>query len=253
MCGGRSTAVRASRRNGVTKVVVVGAGIAGLGAAYSMQKAGVEVSVLESTPHVGGRMRSMEWNGAWIDLGAEFIATPGFDEMLFHELGIMKDRVAYPGGDVSFNVWRNGAAHPFSYTDPSGVLRFGGLTWWRRPVWRGCCRRTCGCTARLGGRYDEPWRGAWADDESVGEWLGRVAPAFSSTSSSRCSSSTAGGSPRTSRRARSSATVAHPAAPDRSGRSGGPRHRHAGARGPPRRDDRAHASPRSTSSATRSR
>ncbi len=162
----------------MTKVVVVGAGIAGLGAAYSMQKAGVEVSVLEATPHVGGRMRSMEWNGAWIDLGAEFIATPGFDEMLFHELGIMKDRVSYPGGDVSFNVWRNGAAHPFSYTDPSGVLRFGGLTWWEKARMAGMLPAYLRMYRELGGRYEEPWRGAWADDESVGEWLGRVAPAF---------------------------------------------------------------------------
>ena len=160
----------------VTKVVVVGAGIAGLGAAYSMHKAGVEVTVLEATPHVGGRMRSREWNGAWIDLGAEFIATPGFDEMLFHELGIMKDRLTYPGGEVSFNMWRDGEAHRFSYTDASGVLRFGGLTWWEKARLAGMLPAYVRMWRELGGRVEEPWRGAWADDESVGEWLARVAP-----------------------------------------------------------------------------
>jgi oxygen-dependent protoporphyrinogen oxidase len=162
----------------MAKVVVVGAGIAGLGAAYSMHKAGVDVSVLEATPHVGGRMRSTEWNGAWIDLGAEFIATPGIDEMLFHELGIMKDRLEYPGGDVSFDIWRDGHAHRFSYTDPRGILRFTGLSTWEKLRMAAMLPAYARMWRELRGRYFEPWRGAWADDESIETWLGRVSPAF---------------------------------------------------------------------------
>jgi len=162
----------------MTRVVVVGAGIAGLGAAYSLQKAGVEVSVLESMPEAGGRMRSREWNGAWIDLGAEFIATPGFDEMLFHELGIMKDRLDYPGGDVSFNVWRDGRAHQFSYTDPKGILRFTGMSWWEKARLAAMVPAYLRQYRQTDGHYDEPWRGAWADDQSVETWLSKVSPAF---------------------------------------------------------------------------
>ncbi|MGC2493796.1 MAG: FAD-dependent oxidoreductase [Candidatus Binatus sp.] len=40
------------------KVVVVGAGMAGLSAAYRLRKAGVDVTVLESNDHVGGRVRT---------------------------------------------------------------------------------------------------------------------------------------------------------------------------------------------------
>lgn len=162
----------------MAKVVVVGAGIAGLGAAYKLQKEGVEVSVLEATPHIGGRMRSMEWNGAWIDLGAEFIATPGFEDSLFEELGIMEERIAYPSGDVSFNVWRDGRAHHFSYTNPTGVLKFSGMSVLDRlrlvkmlPAYLRQKRETAG-------EYSEPWRGAWADDESIETWLSKVNRGF---------------------------------------------------------------------------
>jgi len=162
----------------MAKVVVVGAGIAGLGAAYSLQKAGVEVSVLEATSQVGGRMRSMEWNGAWIDLGAEFIATPGFEESLFEELGIVDQRMAYPGGDVSFDVWRDGRAHHFSYTDPTGVLKYSGMSVLDRLRLVKLLPAYLRMRREVGEHYDEPWRGAWADDQSVETWLARVNPGF---------------------------------------------------------------------------
>ncbi len=162
----------------MAKVVVVGAGIAGLGAAYALQKQGVDVAVLESTPHVGGRMRSMEWNGAWIDLGAEFIATPGFEDTIFDELGIAGDRLTYPGGDVSFSVWRDGTAHEFNYTDPKGILRFTGMSVWDRLRMAKMLPAFLRQRRESDGRWDEPWRGAWADDQSVETWLSRLNPSF---------------------------------------------------------------------------
>ncbi|MBS3754060.1 MAG: FAD-dependent oxidoreductase, partial [Anaerolineales bacterium] len=39
-----------------TSALVIGAGIAGLTAAYQLQKRGLEVRVLEARDHVGGRM-----------------------------------------------------------------------------------------------------------------------------------------------------------------------------------------------------
>jgi oxygen-dependent protoporphyrinogen oxidase len=160
----------------MARVVVVGAGVAGLGGAYALQKQGVEVKVLESTPHVGGRMRSKEWNGTWIDLGAEFIATPGFEEELFDELGIIDDRLTYPGGEVKFDVWRRGAAHEFNYTRPSGILRFGGMTWWEKLQMLRVVPAYVKMARTMRGHGLEPWRGAWADDASVQDWLEPRAP-----------------------------------------------------------------------------
>jgi protoporphyrinogen/coproporphyrinogen III oxidase len=160
------------------KVIVVGAGIAGLGAARALAKQGVTVSVLEADSIVGGRMRSREWNGAWIDLGAEFIATPGFEDDLFEELGILGERLAYPGGNVTFHVWRDGAAHEFCYTEPTGILRFTGMRFGEKLRLLGMVPGFIRMQRALDGRYEEPWRGAWADDRSVEDWLARVSPAF---------------------------------------------------------------------------
>ena len=56
-------------------VVVIGAGIAGLTAAYRMQQAGHQVRVFESTAQVGGRMISIHWQGRRIDPGTETCVT----------------------------------------------------------------------------------------------------------------------------------------------------------------------------------
>src|SRR5438105_1797469 len=56
------------------RVVVVGAGFAGLAAADELQRGGAEVVVLEARERVGGRVwtRALP-NGASVEMGAEFI------------------------------------------------------------------------------------------------------------------------------------------------------------------------------------
>lgn len=54
------------------KVIVIGAGIAGLTAAYYLWKQGMDVEVLESSSRVGGRMTSDTSEGYTIDRGAHF-------------------------------------------------------------------------------------------------------------------------------------------------------------------------------------
>jgi monoamine oxidase len=82
----------AVRTNTSPKVAVVGAGIAGLNAAYQLQKAGVSVTVYEARPRVGGRIRSETGaiaEGLVTDLGAELINSDHVDMLaLVEEFGL---------------------------------------------------------------------------------------------------------------------------------------------------------------------
>ena len=63
----------ASGGRGASRVVVVGAGMAGLAAASRLQAAGVEVVVVEARDRVGGRVRTGRLDGVPVDLGASWI------------------------------------------------------------------------------------------------------------------------------------------------------------------------------------
>ena len=56
-------------------VVVVGAGIAGAGAANRLRHNGFEVTVLEAEPYVGGRTATLRQDGFKIDLAATMLLT----------------------------------------------------------------------------------------------------------------------------------------------------------------------------------
>jgi len=71
------------------KVVVVGAGMAGLAAAYRLRKAGVDVTVLESSGHVGGRVGTESRDGYMIERGAQLITSTYRNALgLVKELGL---------------------------------------------------------------------------------------------------------------------------------------------------------------------
>jgi oxygen-dependent protoporphyrinogen oxidase len=78
---------------GRERVIVVGGGIAGLTAAYELQKRGFDVEVLERDATPGGRMRSERHGEFVVDRGAQFIAS-SYRNMraLVDELGL-KPRV----------------------------------------------------------------------------------------------------------------------------------------------------------------
>jgi len=104
----------------VAAIVVVGGGIAGLSAAWKLQRAGHDVEVIEREAVAGGRMRS-ERHGAFVlDRGAQFIAS-GYRELrgVAAEVGVA-DRIL-PVRQARNALLREGALHAGDYDD---VMRF---------------------------------------------------------------------------------------------------------------------------------
>lgn len=99
------------------KVVVVGGGLAGLSAAYTLKKAGVIADVYEAGSHVGGRCRND------YDEGYEFFVGAGSTEpqwattfQYLNELGIM-DLVQQQAGESGIGTYTKGKPR---------IMRFGG-------------------------------------------------------------------------------------------------------------------------------
>jgi len=61
----------------VERVVVVGAGIAGLTAANALAHGGVECVVVEARDRIGGRLHTVDLGGSPVDLGGSWIHMPG--------------------------------------------------------------------------------------------------------------------------------------------------------------------------------
>ncbi len=73
-------------------IVVIGAGIAGLTAAYELSKGGFDVTVFEASDRVGGRMSTDRCDGFVIDRGAQFLSD-GYAVIgrLVAELGLQRE------------------------------------------------------------------------------------------------------------------------------------------------------------------
>jgi monoamine oxidase len=81
------------------RVLVIGAGMAGLTAARRLAEAGKPVLVLEARDRVGGRIRTLREEGEVLELGAEFIhGHPPELWHLIHEAGL--DTYALDGTDA---------------------------------------------------------------------------------------------------------------------------------------------------------
>ena len=119
----------------MSRVVVVGAGVAGLTAARDLVGAGHDVLVLESAPRVGGKLRREEVAGVAVDVGAEAMLNrrpEGVD--LARELGLP---IEHPTVAAS-RIWTRGQLRPLprslmgipldlSQLEASGVLSPAGL------------------------------------------------------------------------------------------------------------------------------
>jgi phytoene desaturase len=69
------------------RVIIIGAGPGGLAAAMLLAKAGLEVTILERQPRVGGRTSPIEGDGYRFDLGPTFFLYPQILEEIFTAVG----------------------------------------------------------------------------------------------------------------------------------------------------------------------
>jgi len=151
----------------MTAVIVIGAGIAGLTAAYRLAQLNLNVAVLEAEPRVGGRMSTDRIEGYVFDRGAQFLSN-GYTVIgrLLDELGLSPTfslTSGWTGIVRAGKVRRMNAAYPWSLA-ASGLLGWGEML------------QTALASLRLLG---STWRQSlsdysqWAaqDDADASEWI----------------------------------------------------------------------------------
>lgn len=102
----------------MSRFVVVGAGITGLTAAYRLTTAGHDVTVLEASDRIGGKLQTSPFAGApAVDEGADvFLARVPWATDLCSELGLADDLISPSAASAS--VWWSGKMHPI----PAGLV-----------------------------------------------------------------------------------------------------------------------------------
>lgn len=108
-------------------IVVVGAGIAGMTAAFRLQQAGHPVKILEAEDRAGGRMRTVERRGYHMDLAA-ILLIENYRQMrdLVRDLGI-EDTTLRTNNQVG--IRRDGRIHRMRANRPTDLKRSGLLPW----------------------------------------------------------------------------------------------------------------------------
>ena len=114
-------------------VLVVGAGLAGLAAAYELSKSGFGVTVLEARSRAGGRVRTYRdpfADGLYAEMGAEYVdAEDEYDHKYCKEFGLkvmtakLYDGIFLRGQRIAMRALRDGSAPlPFAGTRPGQLF-----------------------------------------------------------------------------------------------------------------------------------
>lgn len=104
----------------MTRVAVVGGGITGLAAAWELLGAGAEVTVLEASDRLGGKILTDEIGGRPVDLGPDaFVARTPEALQLCRELGLVDELVRAATDQAA--VWLRGKLRPLPHDVVLGV------------------------------------------------------------------------------------------------------------------------------------
>ena len=108
--------------------IVIGAGIAGLTAAYQIKKAGNDVLVLDMNNYVGGRMANVEWEGFLVDIGAKFVTTADKSLLkMVDELGLSDQMVKSDEG-LTITIYRDGKLHSANFLSIPSYFSWSGVS-----------------------------------------------------------------------------------------------------------------------------
>jgi oxygen-dependent protoporphyrinogen oxidase len=151
------------------RVVVVGAGLAGLTAAFRLRQAGFEVLVLESSDRVGGRVRTLERDGYRVDVGASILMS-SYRNMaaLIDDAGLREAVV--PASDLT-GFLRGGTVHRFHNHSLAGLARTGLVSLEAKARTLPVALDVLRAGKRLS--WSDPAQAAAWDGETVREYLDR--------------------------------------------------------------------------------
>jgi monoamine oxidase len=152
--------VQHGRLHRVRDVAVVGAGLAGLTAARELQRAGLDVVVLEARDRVGGRVESVELAGRRVDVGGTWIG-PGQE---------LVAALAEESGLATYPTPEYGRAVLLTEHGPRAPRRDALRRPRRTLARRRLSRRIEALAATVS--TDEPWTSGH-DDDTFAAWLGR--------------------------------------------------------------------------------
>ncbi len=159
------------------KVIVIGAGLAGLAAAYRLSGEGWEVEVLEREERPGGRCATVSEAGFLFDTGAQYFRD-SYDSALKTAIGLgMGERFRVPGERPG--VYLDGEVNHFAprSANPAGLLPWKALG--RRAIidFPVAALRLVARYRSYNLRFPEWWRDG--DDRTAREFLGgRVSARF---------------------------------------------------------------------------
>jgi len=101
-------------------VAIIGAGIAGLAAAYFLRDEPVQVTVLDGAPRVGGKLAVAEVAGARLDVGAEALLARRPEGTGLIRAAGLAGRLVDPGTTAA-RIWSRGQLHPLPARQFMGV------------------------------------------------------------------------------------------------------------------------------------
>ncbi len=106
----------------MNQVVIIGAGLAGLSCALSLEAAGVAVTLLEASDTPGGRVRTDMVNGFHLDRGFQVLLTAYPEARRLLDYSGLQLKKFQPGA----LVWHAGSFHRFAdpFRNPLGGTRF---------------------------------------------------------------------------------------------------------------------------------